>query len=92
MLIALRSDIDRQLEKVEDHLAPGQGSVKQEYFIADRKLKSQRAKVEKALWDIDNCEEVQWNIVRESTAEVTTGVQSSLNQLAFKFEDLVAKE
>jgi hypothetical protein len=85
----LQASIDKELEKVRESFDVVEKENRDELFYADRKLKSNRAKLEKALMDIENSNDGNWQAVRELTRETTAEIDASFSQVAYQHEDLL---
>jgi hypothetical protein len=87
-LVDLQKDIDREIDKVNEKLAASSDLSRENLLYADRKLKSNRSKLDKALLDINNCNEGDWDAVKRATHATALEIKSSYNQVAYKYDDL----
>jgi hypothetical protein len=85
----LQSSIDRELEQIRESTMLVDKVAREELFLADRKLKSSRSKIEKALHDMNNCKEADWDRVKMATLQLTQDIETSHRQLAYKFDDII---
>jgi hypothetical protein len=91
-LMSLEISIQRELDKVSRDYREGNEQRRSALHNADRKLKSNKSKIEKALHDIENANEANWNHVQNITRRTLGDIKLSIDQLAFKIEELFAKE
>jgi hypothetical protein len=84
--------IDRELKRVEENLFVVDQRDRNELFYTDRKLKSSRAKVEKALRDIRECDEANWEQIKSATIRSKGEITASFDQIAFQFQNLLNGE
>jgi hypothetical protein len=85
----LQASIDKELEKVRESFDVVDKENRDKLFYTDRKLKSNRAKLEKALMDIEGSNDENWQTVRELTRETTAEIDASFSRLAYQHEDLL---
>jgi hypothetical protein len=85
----LQASIDKELEKVRESFDVVDKGNRDELFYADRKLKSNRAKLEKTLIDIENSNDKTWESLRETARKTTVEIDASFNQIAYQHEDLL---
>jgi hypothetical protein len=85
----LQASIDKELEKVRESFDVVDKENRDKLFYADRKLKSNRAKLEKALMDIEGSNDENWQTVRALTRETTAEIDASFSQLAYQHEDIL---
>jgi hypothetical protein len=82
----IRNSIERELDKVEDKLEVSKGDHRTQLELADRKLKGSKAKVNKALDDIDKASEHSWIHVKQSAKATTYEVKNTFQQLAYDLD------
>jgi hypothetical protein len=87
-LVSLEISIQRELDKVSRDYREGNEQTRSVLLNADRKLKSNKSKIEKALHDIENANETNWNNVQNITLHTMGDIRLSTDQLAFKIENL----
>ena len=86
-LSQLSRSIELEIEKVREVFARSGGNEREMLLIKDRKLKSNLAKTQKAMNDIEYCAPENWESVRLSTVETTKLIKSSHEQLAYQLEE-----
>jgi hypothetical protein len=87
-LRALDLSIDRELVKIKAKLENASDENEEQLLLADRKLQSSKAKVDKALEDIDQASGKNWREVRAVARNTMTDVKEAFDKLAYDMDDL----
>lgn len=88
----LRKNIDREIEKLRQQYETIDSRSRDRWNFADRKLKSNRAKADKIIHDLQNCTDETWESVKTSTLKIAGEIKSSNQTLAYDFQEWFAGE
>jgi hypothetical protein len=84
----LQFTIDRELDKLgKQSRATAQKNWSEMIVHTDNRLQSSKSRIEKALHDLDDASEEQWQDVELATRTLASEIKSSFHQIAYQIED-----